>query len=53
MNPLVYDCCLAGGTAMLGIGAGLQYGVGAGLMTGGAVLIGLTVLSAFLVRGAA
>jgi hypothetical protein len=54
MNAIVYNASLAGGTALASFGAGVQYGLGFGLMVGGVLVLGLTMCTALLLaRGAA
>jgi hypothetical protein len=48
MNKLVYNGSLAVGTAMVGLGAGLQWGVGVGLMVTGGLVLAATFAGAFL-----
>lgn len=42
-SVIIRDACLVAGTAMAACGAGLQWGLPAGLMVGGVLLIVLTV----------
>ena len=54
MNPILYLAGLVGGTALLSIGAGMQFGFVPGLMTAGALIVGTTLATAsFLTRGGA
>lgn len=48
MNQLTYNAGLLAGTAALGVGAGLQWGVGFGLMVVGALVVGLTLFGAWM-----
>ncbi len=48
MNQLTYNAGLLIGTVALSVGAGLQWGVGVGLMALGALVIGLTMVGALL-----
>lgn len=50
MNALIYNSCLAGGTAMLSGGAAAQWGAPMGLMVAGALLITLTIATALVAR---
>jgi hypothetical protein len=50
MTPiLVRDACLAAGTIMVAVGAGMQWGAPIGLISGGVALLVLTV---YTFRGA-
>jgi hypothetical protein len=54
MNPILYLAGLVGGTAMLSVGAGMQFGAGVGIMVAGALACGLTLATFHLLtRGAA
>lgn len=48
MNPILYLAGLVGGTAMLSVGAGIQFGGSVGLMVAGAVSCIATLATAHL-----
>jgi hypothetical protein len=48
MDPRVYDISLAAGTVSVGVGAGLAYGLGFGLIAFGATVIVNTIASVLL-----
>lgn len=48
MNQLIYNGSLAAGTVLAATGAGLQWGVGIGLIAAGALVIVLTMVGAWL-----
>lgn len=50
MNRHIYNGCLLAGWALVSVGAGLVW-LPAGLITAGALLLGLTLASAWLARG--
>ncbi len=50
MTQIVYNVSLALGVLLAAIGAGLQWGLAAGLMTAGALVIGLTLYGTELTR---
>jgi hypothetical protein len=51
MNFMIYNINLIIGMIAIAVGAGLVWGLGAGLIAFGTTLITLTITSAFLVRG--
>lgn len=53
MNQLTYNASLLAGTAAISAGAGLQWGLAAGLMMAGALVIALTLVGAALAGKAA
>jgi hypothetical protein len=48
MNQLVYNASMLAGTALSGTGAGLQWGLGVGLLVAGVMVTTLTVAGAWL-----
>lgn len=48
MKRIVFNVSLPAGVALLGAGVGLQFGLGYGLIAGGALVVGLTVYFARL-----
>lgn len=46
MNVHVYNTCMLLGLLLTGAGIGMAFGAGAGLATGGLLLIGLTLNAA-------
>jgi|JI8StandDraft_1071087.scaffolds.fasta_scaffold1335684_1 hypothetical protein len=53
MNQLIYNGSLAAGTVLAATGAGVQWGLGLGLMTAGGLVIALTMAGAWLFGRAA
>jgi hypothetical protein len=52
MNQLTYNISLLVGTSAVSAGAGLQWGLGIGLMATGVLVIALTLVGAVLGRKA-
>lgn len=50
MNRLTYNISIALGTVLLGVGAGLQWGLAIGLMMFGALIVALTLYGTLLAR---
>lgn len=50
MNARVFDIAMVVGTLLGSVGAGLQWGLPCGLMTAGALVIGITMAEAFLLN---
>lgn len=50
MNQIVYNASMLAGTAAASAGAALQWGPGVALMVGGALVIVLALLGAFVAR---
>jgi hypothetical protein len=50
MSPLIYNLSSAIGVLMVGVGSGLEYGLGRGLWISGAAVVGLTVFGAIASR---
>lgn len=46
MKVIVYNGGIAAGTVLCGVGAGLQWGLGIGLIVTGVLVLGLTLVSA-------
>ncbi|HEY1723968.1 MAG TPA: hypothetical protein VGF89_00990 [Steroidobacteraceae bacterium] len=49
LRTIAYNLSIVAGVALIGIGAGLQFGLAIGLITTGACILGLTLL---MIRGA-
>ena len=49
MNRYVYDASMLAGVCLVGVGVGLQLGLGWGLCAAGVAVIGLTVFGAVMV----
>ena len=48
MNPILFVCSIAGGIALCGVGSGVQFGTGVGLMVAGAMVVAATFGTAVL-----
>ncbi|WP_342617213.1 hypothetical protein [Rhodoferax sp. GW822-FHT02A01] len=48
MNKLTYNGALLMGTALISVGAGMQFGVAVGLIAAGGLLIALTFAGVYL-----
>lgn len=46
MNPIIFNTCLALGWALIVVGVSLLHSVAAGLIAGGVLLVGVTLLLA-------